>query len=167
MQPRLLRPELGGRILSTANELSAPLHPNRERSRMAAPSSAPTSALSLSRIGQIAIVVKDVERATAFYRDVLGMRFLFAYPGLAFFDCDGVRLMLSNPEKKEYDHPSSILYFRVDNIQSAFQTLRERNVEFEDEPHVVARMPDYDLWMSFFRDPDDNIFALMSEVAKG
>jgi methylmalonyl-CoA/ethylmalonyl-CoA epimerase len=134
---------------------------------MAAASSASTPTLSLSQIGQIAIVVKDVERSTAFYRDVLGMRFLFSYPGLAFFDCGGVRLMLSHPEKKEYDHPSSILYFRVENIQSAYQTLRERHVEFEDEPHVVARMPDHDLWMSFFRDPDDNIFALMAEVSKG
>ncbi|HEX4468419.1 MAG TPA: VOC family protein, partial [Gemmatimonadaceae bacterium] len=77
------------------------------------------SSLSLSRIGQIAIVVKDVERATAFYRDTLGMRFLFAFPGLAFFDCDGVRIMLSRAEKKEFDHPSSILYFRVADIQGA------------------------------------------------
>jgi methylmalonyl-CoA/ethylmalonyl-CoA epimerase len=122
--------------------------------------------LSLSRIGQIAIVVKDVERATAFYRDTLGMRFLFAFPGLAFFDCDGVRIMLSPAEKKEFDHPSSILYFRVADIQGAYQTLRERNVSFEDEPHVVARMPDHDLWMCFFRDPDDNVFALMAEVSK-
>src|SRR5947208_14308353 len=90
-----------------------------------------TPALSLARIGQIAIVVKDVERATEFYRDALGMRFLFAFPGLAFFDCDGVRLMLSRPEKKEFDHPSSILYFKVADIQSAYQTLRERNVRFE------------------------------------
>lgn len=125
-----------------------------------------TASLSLSHIGQIAIVVHDLERATAFYRDTLGMRFLFAYPGLAFFDCDGVRLMLSKPEKKEYDHPSSILYFKVPDIQQASATLRERKVEFEDEPHIVARMPDYDLWMTFFRDLDDNIFGLMSEVPK-
>jgi catechol 2,3-dioxygenase-like lactoylglutathione lyase family enzyme len=133
---------------------------------MVAASSAPTPTLSLSSIGQIAIVVKDVERATAFYRDVLGMKFLFAYPGLAFFDCDGTRLMLSRAEKKEYDHPSSILYFRIPDIRRAYQTLRERGVEFEDEPHLVARMTDHDLWMSFFRDLDDNIFALMAEVSK-
>ena len=125
-----------------------------------------TPTLSLSRIGQIAIVVKDVEQATAFYRDTLGMRFLFAFPGLAFFDCDGVRLMLSKPESKEFDHPSSVLYFRVADINAAHETLRSRNVEFIDEPHIVARMPDYDLWMAFFRDPDANIFALMAEVAK-
>jgi methylmalonyl-CoA/ethylmalonyl-CoA epimerase len=132
----------------------------------AAASTMGTPTLSLARIGQIAIVVKDVERATAFYRDALGMRFLFAFPGLAFFDCDGVRLMLSRPEKKEFDHPSSILYFKVSEIQSAYQTLRERNVQFEDEPHIVARLTDHDLWMTFFRDLDDNVFGLMAEVGK-
>jgi methylmalonyl-CoA/ethylmalonyl-CoA epimerase len=133
------------------------------------PAAAPTMetpTLSLSRIGQIAIVVKDVEQATAFYRDTLGMRFLFAFPGLAFFDCDGVRIMLSKPESKEFDHPSSVLYFRVADITAAHETLRSRNVDFIDEPHIVARMPDHDLWMAFFRDPDANIFALMAEVAK-
>jgi methylmalonyl-CoA/ethylmalonyl-CoA epimerase len=128
--------------------------------------SAATPGLSLSRIGQIAIVVKDVERATAFYRDALGMRFLFAFPGLAFFDCDGVRIMLSRAEKPEFDHPSSIIYFRVSDINAAYQALRARNVKFEDEPHLIARMTDHDLWMTFFRDQDENVFALMAEVAK-
>jgi len=130
------------------------------------PTSTMTPTVSLSRIGQIAIVVKDVERATAFYRDALGMRFLFEYPGLAFFDCDGVRIMLSKAEKPEFDHPSSILYFRVPDIQVAYQALRGRQVEFEDEPHIIARMPDHDLWMCFFRDHDDNVLALMAEIAK-
>ena len=130
------------------------------------PASPSTPTLSLSRIGQIAIIVHDVDRATAFYRDVLGMRFLFAFPGLAFFDCDGIRIMLSRPEKKEFDHPSSILYFRVDDIQAAYQTLRGRNVAFDDEPHIIARMPDHDLWMCFFRDLDNNVLGLMAEVSK-
>jgi methylmalonyl-CoA/ethylmalonyl-CoA epimerase len=136
---------------------------------MAATSTSPTSTMttvSLSRIGQISIVVKDVEGATAFYRDALGMRFLFEYPGLAFFDCDGVRIMLSKAEKPEFDHPSSVLYFRVADIQAAYEALRARHVEFEDEPHIIARMPDHDLWMTFFRDHDDNILALMAEVGK-
>jgi methylmalonyl-CoA/ethylmalonyl-CoA epimerase len=134
---------------------------------MAATSTSPTmTTVSLSRIGQISIVVKDVERATAFYRDALGMRFLFEYPGLAFFDCDGVRIMLSKAEKPEFDHPSSVLYFRVADIQAAYEALRARRVEFEDEPHIIARMPDHDLWMTFFRDQDDNILALMAEVGK-
>ena len=129
------------------------------------PASTPQT-LSLSRIGQIAIVVHDLERATTYYRDVLGMRFLFAFPGLAFFDCDGVRIMLSLPEKKEFDHPSSVLYFRVADIQAAYNTLRERKVEFVDEPHIIARMPDHDLWMCFFHDLDENVFALMSEAGR-
>lgn len=133
---------------------------------MTAMSPVSASPVSLSRIGQIAIVVQDVERATAFYRDALGIRFLFAFPGLAFFDCDGVRIMLSRPEKKEFDHPASILYFKVADIRSAFDSLRARNVAFEDEPHVVARMPDHDLWMTFFHDLDGNTFALMAEQTK-
>jgi methylmalonyl-CoA/ethylmalonyl-CoA epimerase len=123
--------------------------------------------LALSTIGQIALVVHDVERATEFYRDKLGMRFLFAAgPHLAFFDCDGVRLMLSTAEKPEFDHPSSVLYFRVPDIREAHAALRARDVKFEDEPHIVARMQEYDLWMTFFRDLDDNIFGLMAEVPK-
>src|SRR5688572_33088807 len=70
-----------------------------------------SASMSLSRIGQIAVNAHDVERATAFYRDTLGMKYLFSAPKLAFFDCDGVRLMLSPPEEKEFDHPSSVLYF--------------------------------------------------------
>lgn len=122
------------------------------------------SEFSLSRIGQIAIVVHDVHKATAFYRDVLGMRFLFEFPGLAFFDCNGTRLMLSLPEKPEFDHPSSVLYFRVDDIKRAHETLVSRGVRFDDQPHLIARLPDHDLWMTFFRDADDNVLALMSEV---
>src|SRR5690242_2567342 len=133
---------------------------------MTAMSAASASHVSLSRIGQIAIVVKDVERATEFYRDVLGMRFLFAFPGLAFFDCDGVRIMLSKAEKPEFDHPASILYFKVSDIRATYESLRAKEVLFEDEPHVVHRAPEYDLWMAFFRDRDNNIFALMSEEAK-
>jgi len=130
------------------------------------PASPSSPALSLSHIGQISIVVHDVDRATAFYRDVLGMRFLFAYPGLAFFDCDGVRLMLSRPERPEFDHPASVLYFRVADIQSSYRALRERNVDLIDEPHIIARMPDHDLWMCFFHDLDRNTLALMAEVGK-
>ncbi|MBC7789825.1 MAG: VOC family protein [Anaerolineae bacterium] len=122
------------------------------------------SEFSLSRIGQIAIVVHDVPKATAFYRDVLGMRFLFEFPGLAFFDCDGTRIMLSLAEKPEFDHPSSVLYFRVDDIKRAHEILASRGVQFDDQPHLIARLPDHDLWMTFFRDADSNVLALMSEL---
>ncbi len=120
----------------------------------------------LGPIGQIAVNVKNLERAVAFYRDVLGMRPLFQAPNLAFFDCAGVRLMLSPPEKPEFDHPGSIIYYKVDDIGNAHAALRERGAAFEGDPHVVARMPDHDLWMAFCRDSEGNLLALMSEVRR-
>ena len=123
--------------------------------------------IGISRLGQVAIVAQDVERAAAFYQDVLGLKLLFkAPPGLAFFDCGGVRLMLSRPEKPEYDHPGSILYFAVPDIQAAHFRMKANGARFEDEPHLVAKMPDHDLWMTFFRDSENNLMGLMSEVRK-
>ena len=122
------------------------------------------ASFGLSEIGQIAITVRDLQQATRFYRDTLGIKLLFEVPNMAFFDCGGIRLMMSQAEKPEFDHPASILYFRIREIQTAYQTLRARGVRFEDEPHLVARMPDHELWMTFFRDMDNNLFALMSEV---
>lgn len=123
---------------------------------------------SLSTIGQIAIPVKDLDRAVAFYRDSLGMRLLFqAPPGLAFFECGGVRLLIEVPSVAEFRHPASIVYYRVDDIQAAHATLVARGVNFRDEPHLVAKMPDHDLWMAFFGDGEDNTLALMSEVRSG
>ncbi len=118
----------------------------------------------LAQIGQIAINARDLERAVAFYRDRLGMKHLFTVPKMAFFDCGGIRLMLGLPEKPEFDHPSSILYFKVEEIQTAFQTLSAREVQFEGQPHLIAKMPDHELWMAFFRDSESNLLALMSEV---
>lgn len=125
-----------------------------------------TNEFSLSKIGQIAVNVKNLERAVEFYRDKLKMKHLFTFPGLAFFDCAGVRLMLGLPEKPEFDHPGSVLYFKVEDIQQAHKTLADRGVPFVDEPHIIARMPDHDLWMTFFRDSESNLFGLMSEVPK-
>jgi len=119
----------------------------------------------LARIGQIAVPVGDVERAVGFYRDVLGMRFLFqAPPGLAFFDCAGVRLMLDGPAKTQSENRSSVVYYTVPDLPAAFQTLSARGVSFDTAPHLIAKMPDHELWMAFFRDPDGNLLALMSEV---
>lgn len=119
----------------------------------------------LEQIGQIAVPVSDIDRAIAFYRDALGMRFLFqAPPGLGFFDCGGVRLMLDAPAKSQSKNYSSIIYYRVGDLQTAYDTLSERGVRFDTAPEVVARLPDHDLWMAFFRDPDENLLALMSEV---
>ncbi len=125
------------------------------------------STTQLSTIGQIAMTVKDLARAIEFYRDQLGMRFLFqAPPALAFFDCGGVRLMLDLPEDKEFDHPGSVLYFKVDDIDRAYADLRARGVTFRREPHLIAKMPDHELWMAFFDDTEGNTLALMSEVRK-
>lgn len=118
----------------------------------------------LAAIGQIAVNAHDIPRAVRFYRDTLGMRFLFeAPPKMAFFDASGVRLMLSLPEREEYDHPGSVLYFRVDDIDASYATLSERGVNFQDKPHLVARMPDHELWMTFFKDSEGNTLALMAE----
>ena len=123
-----------------------------------------TPALGLSAIGQIAVNAHDIPRAVRFYRDALGMRLLFeAPPKMAFFDSGSVRLMLSLPETAEYDHPGSVLYFRVDDIEQAHAALKERGVEFKDKPHLIARMPDHELWMTFFKDSEGNTLALMSE----
>ena len=122
--------------------------------------------LGISGLGQIAIRVHNLDRATAFYRDKLGLRLLFTAGKLAFFDCGGVRLMLDVPEKPEFDHPSSVLYFAVPDIQAAYGKMKESGVRFEDEPHLLARMPAHDLWMTFFRDSEDNLLALMSEVLR-
>ena len=119
----------------------------------------------LSAIEQIAINVSDIDRAVEFYRDKLGMKFLFsAPPNLAFFDCGGIRLMLSPPARPEFDHPSSIIYFNVDDIQQAHATLVERGVEFEERPTFVANMGSYDLWIGAFRDSENNLLGLMSHV---
>src|SRR5579863_10263190 len=124
-----------------------------------------TKGIGIARLGQIQIRAHDVERAAAFYENVLGLKLLFkAPPGLAFFDCGGVRLMLDHPEKQEFDHASSILYFAVPDIQAAHAKLKASGVKFEDEPHMIARMPDHDLWMTFFNDSEGNMLALMSEV---
>ena len=121
--------------------------------------------VQLSQIGQIAVNVHDVERATAFYRDVLGMRHLFSVPPkLAFFDLNGIRLMLTTPEQPEFAHPASILYYKVENIHSAVEALKAKKVHIEGEPHCIAKLPDHDLWMAFFRDTEENLLALMSEV---
>jgi methylmalonyl-CoA/ethylmalonyl-CoA epimerase len=128
---------------------------------------ATATGIGITHLGQIAINAKDVERAAAFYQDVLGLKLLFkAPPGLAFFDCGGVRLMLDRAEKPEFDHLSSILYFAVPDIQAAYVRLKGSGVHFEDEPHVIAKMPTHDLWMTFFRDSEGNLMSLMSEVAR-
>ncbi|HEY7216176.1 MAG TPA: VOC family protein, partial [Thermoanaerobaculia bacterium] len=85
-------------------------------------------------------------------------------PKMAFFDCGGVRLYLGLPEEEEFDHPGSILYYKVDDINAAWETLRDRGADLVRDPHLVARMPDHELWIGFFKDSEGNTLALMSEV---
>lgn len=124
-----------------------------------------TATFGLGQIGQIAVPVSDLERAIGFYRDTLGMRFLFQAPlGLRFFDCVGIRLMLDAPVKSQAEQYSSVIYYKVPDIHAAFETLSARGVRFEATPHLLAKLPDHELWMAFFRDPDGNLLALRSEV---
>jgi methylmalonyl-CoA/ethylmalonyl-CoA epimerase len=121
------------------------------------------SAPGITAVQQIAYSVSDLGRAVAFYRDTLGLHFLFeAPPALAFFDCGGVRLMLSaQPGESAASHP--IVYFGVPDIRAAVETLRERGAPVEGEPHRVARLGAVDLWLAFTRDPDGHVVGLMSE----
>ena len=123
--------------------------------------------ISLGKIAQIAVIVRDLERATAFYRDKLGIKFLFnAPPDMAFFDCDGIRLMLGTAERPDLEHASSILYFKVPDIDSAYEALSSRGVSFAGKPAFIAPMQTSDLWLAEFRDSEENIMALMCEKAK-
>jgi methylmalonyl-CoA/ethylmalonyl-CoA epimerase len=123
--------------------------------------------ISLGQIGQISVNVHDLDRAVAFYKDTLDLKHLFAVPGrLAFFDCGGVRLMLAIPERPDLDHPSSILYFKVEDIEQAYEVLASRGVHFETKPMLVAPMATHDLWLAEFRDSENNVLALMCERPK-
>ena len=127
---------------------------------------APAMTPAITGIGQIAINVQDLQRAVAFYRDKLGLKLLYEFPGLAFFDCGGVRLMLSRAEKPEFDHPASIIYYRVGDIDAASRSLEKAGLTLEHQPRVIAEMPDHNLWMSFVRDSEGNLVGFMSEVSK-
>jgi methylmalonyl-CoA/ethylmalonyl-CoA epimerase len=127
----------------------------------------PTITDAPTALGQVALTVSDVERSTAFYRDKVGLRFLFgAGPSLAFLDLGGVRLMLSKPEAGFAPGGGTVLYMKVPDISAAYDAMRGRGVDFMDEPHLVAPMPDHDLWMTFFRDPDQHTLGLMCERPK-
>lgn len=123
--------------------------------------------LADARLGQVAVRVLDVERATTHYREVLGLRFLFAAPGLAFFQCGETRLMLGRAETAEFDHASSILYFSVDDVIGTHAALAARGVPFRGAPHVVHRTPQSELWMAAFEDGEGNVFAVMTEKPLG
>ena len=125
--------------------------------------------MNLNQIGQIALHADDLNRAVAFYRDTLGMRLLFqAPPALAFFDCGGIRLMLDAVKEKDTpERLSSLIYYKVADLNSTYDTLVSRGVSFDSKPHLIAKMPDHELWMAFFRDSEQNLVGLMSEVRNG
>lgn len=121
----------------------------------------------LQGVGQIAVRVLDLERATQFYRDVLGMAYLFtAPPGLAFFQCGTVRLMLGASEGGEHAHAASIIYYSVADLTAAHVSLQARGATFIDEPHLIHRTENYELWMVFLRDTEGNTLALMEEKGR-
>jgi methylmalonyl-CoA/ethylmalonyl-CoA epimerase len=115
-------------------------------------------------IKQIGVPVQDIHRALDFYRDKLGLSLLFNTDTMAFFESNGLRLMLTLPEKEEFNHPSSTMYFQVGNILETYENLVGKGVTFMDEPHVVAKMGQTETWMVFFKDTEGNTHALMSEV---
>ncbi|MEP7344849.1 MAG: VOC family protein [Gemmatimonadaceae bacterium] len=116
-------------------------------------------------IGQIAVNVYDVPRAVAFYRDVLELPLLFEVPPkMAFFMCGTVRLMLSIADSPQFDHPGSILYYKVDDIQATHRAMVAKGVVFGAGPHLIAKMPDHELWLADFKDTEGNLAALMAEI---
>lgn len=123
------------------------------------------SGARIDAVRQIALTVSDVEKSLPFYRDALGLQFLFsAGPNLAFLDIGGVRLMLAGPEGDFKPGASSVIYFKVADIEAAHAEMGARGVPFVREPHFLARMPDHDLWLAELRDPDGNPLALMCEL---
>lgn len=132
---------------------------------MTSQSHTPASTVQFEKIGQIAITVSDLARAREFYGTTLGMRFLFETGHLCFFQCGDIRLMVSaSPELRPGG--GTILYFKVQNLPTIYELLKDQGVEFTGAPHLVAKMPDHDLWMAFLKDPDGNVLGVMSEVAK-
>ncbi|AMO86684.1 putative lactoylglutathione lyase -like protein [Solibacillus isronensis B3W22] len=118
----------------------------------------------IQRIGQIAVPIKNVERAIEFYKEVLELPLLFNTENMAFFDCNGQRLLLSLPEKDEFANSSSVIYFQVEDIKKSIEKLIEKGVSFIDQPHVVAKMGNTETWMTFFKDTEGNTHAFMCEL---
>lgn len=129
---------------------------------MSHPEISPITA-NLDKIGQIAITVDDVPRAKDFYQNALGMKFLFDAGTLAFFKCGDIRLMLSTSEKQQ-PRGGTILYYKVEDIHATHAALEQRGVTFIDAPHLVAKMPDHDLWMTFLKDTEGNTIGVMCEL---
>jgi methylmalonyl-CoA/ethylmalonyl-CoA epimerase len=123
--------------------------------------------LNLNQIAQIAVPVADPDRSEAFYRDIVGLRKLYRFGDLCFFDCAGVRLLLDKVTAGKPITPCGSIYFRCADIALTCAELERRGVRFTSPPHLIARMDDHDLWMAFFEDPDGHTLAIMQEAPKG
>jgi methylmalonyl-CoA/ethylmalonyl-CoA epimerase len=123
--------------------------------------------LNLNHIGQIALPVRDVDRSESFYERTIGLRKLYRFGDLSFFDCAGVRLLLDKAHDPASIKPQGCIYFRCADIGFAVGELTSRGVAFASRPHLIAKMDDHDLWMAFFADPDGHTLALMQEAPKG
>lgn len=139
--------------------LAAPIHAqNTSGKAKEKQNNMPESAeFALNKVGQISIGVKDIDRATEFYRDKLGVKHLLKAPSVSVFDCGGITLLLSLA-----DSNTSIIYFEVDDIQKAFETLKNRGVKMEEKPHVVGQLGKMDVWIAIFRDSEENLLSLRS-----
>lgn len=121
---------------------------------------------ALTKVGQISVRAKDLDRATAFYRDKLGLKHLHRAPSLSIFECGGINLLLSLPENPAFDHPGSIIYFDVTDIQESFRTLSDRGVSFVEKPTKAGRLGNADVWIAIFRDSEENLMGLRSMVGE-
>ncbi|MBC8621986.1 glyoxalase [Bacillus paralicheniformis] len=120
--------------------------------------------MGIKKVGQIGLPVQDLERAAAFYQDILGLSLLFQTDRMAFFECGGLRLLLSLPEKDEFAHASSVIYFQVEDLPAVYNEIATKGVSFPIEPHVAAKIEQTETWMAFFKDTEGNTLALMSEM---
>ncbi len=118
----------------------------------------------IQKVGQIGVPVKDLDTAIHFYKEKLGLSLLFHTDNMAFFECNGLRLFLSLPEKEGFAQSSSVIYFQVEKMKETYENLLSKEIIFIDEPHIVAKMGQLETWMAFFKDTEGNTHALMSEV---
>lgn len=120
--------------------------------------------MTIQKVGQIGVPVKNIESAIEFYKEKLGLPLLFNTDRLAFFQLNDLRIMLSLPEKEEFAHPSSVIYFQVESLKDKYEELLKKGVTFIDEPHIVGKMGNTEIWMAFFQDTEGNTHAITSEV---
>ena len=124
-----------------------------------------TTNIGINGIGQIAIAITDIKKAVDFYKNILGLKLLFeSPPGLAFFDCGGIRLMLTTLQGQERDHKTSVIYYKVDDIKNTTKRLKSKGIVFIQEPQFVAKIENYELWIGFIRDQDENLIGIMAEI---